>query len=87
MRQQYIQSLKMVFYNNLIATRASLNWTQSQMAERLAMDNRSYIELDHGNSCCGALTLALYLVYCCEDPVIFIGELRSAFEMDSNHAA
>ena len=87
MRQQYMRILKIVFYNNLIATRTSLNWTQAQMAERLAMDDRSYIELDHGNSCCGALTLALYLVYCCEDPIVFIGELKSAFETGSNYAA
>ena len=57
------------------------------MAECLMMDERSYIELDHGKSCCSALTLALFLIYCCEDPLIFLHELRSIFENESGYAA
>jgi len=57
--------------------------TQSKMAERLAMDERSYIDLDHEKTCCSAITLALFLVYICADVDAFLKELRCAFEFES----
>ena len=57
------------------------------MANQLIMDDRSYINLDHGKSGCSALTLALYLIYCSDDPVKFLDELKAALENDENHVA
>ena len=54
--------------------------TQAEMTEKLSMDDRSYIDLDHGKTCCSAVTLALFLVYVCEDVHEFLEELRHAFE-------
>ena len=62
MRKAYHSVLKHYFYVQLIHTRMSLGLTQSEMAEKLSMDDRSYIDLDHGKTCCSAVTLALYLV-------------------------
>ena len=62
MRKAYHAILKTFFHQYLLHTRAATGLTQSQMAERLAMDDRSYIELDHGKSCCSAITLALFLI-------------------------
>ena len=73
-------TLKDVFYQNLKATRTSLGITQAQMAELLMMDTRSYVELDHGNSCCNALTFALFLLYCCPDSHLFLDDLKEAFD-------
>lgn len=87
MRKLYRQILKRYFHNSLVYTREEMNLTQSQMAQVLAMDDRSYIDLDHGKSCCSALTLALFLIYCCRDPVNFLGELRNAFEKGTDAAA
>jgi hypothetical protein len=57
------------------------------MSERLAMACRTYIELDHGKTGCSAVTLALFLIYVCNDPIAFLEELRNAFEADDNKAA
>ena len=87
MRKTYRNVLKHRFHISLGNTRNALGLTQSQMAEKLAMDDRSYIDLDHGKSCCSAVTLALFLVYVCEDAVGFLEDLRHAFEDESNRAA
>lgn len=87
MRKMYRTALKHCFHRNLILARTSMGFTQSAMAERLAMDDRSYVDLDHGKTCCSATTLALFLVYVCEDVYGFLEELRSAFESETNRAA
>ena len=80
MRKRQREILKAYFYSQLIATRSAKRLTQSQMAEELAMDDRSYIDLDHGKSCCSAITLARFLVFVCESPIQFLEGLRHAFE-------
>lgn len=87
MRKTYQSIFKKLFYTHLVRTRSSLELTQAQMARRLVMDDRSYIELDHGKSSCSALTLVLFMLYCCEDPMAFLEELRSAFAKENDHAA
>ena len=79
MRKLYQGILKTFFYKHLVKLRASLNLTQTAMAQRLSMDVRSYIALDHGESCCSALTLSRYLIYCCNANA-FLMDLRQAFE-------
>ena len=64
-----------------------MKYTQSQMADLLIMDDRSYAELDHGNSCCSALTLVLYLIYCCDDPLAFLDALQRILEALEDDAA
>lgn len=87
MRNTYRKVLKNCFNNVLVRTRTEQALTQSQMAERLAMDERSYIDLDHGKSCCSAVTLALFLIYCCRDPLGFLGEFKDAIETEIESAA
>lgn len=82
MRKHYSKILKTLFYQNLIQTRLALGITQEKMAETLIMDVRSYINLDHGKSCCSALTLSLYLIYYCEDVPKFLSELKAEFEKE-----
>ena len=74
-------------YNQLLSTRSARGLTQSQMARCLRMEDRSYIDLDHGKSCCSALTLALFLIYLCEDPMLFLNKLRKAFEAEDSSVA
>lgn len=80
MRQQYSNILKKTFHQHLLRSRVDLGITQEEMAFRLAMANRTYIELDHGKAGCSALTLVLYLIYICADPLAFLGELKNAFQ-------
>ena len=61
--------------------------SQAQMAEKLAMDERSYIDLDHGKTCCSAVTLALFLIYVCDDVSKFLVGLKNALEANWNKAA
>lgn len=87
MRKQYAQVLKTYFHNELFRSRVELGITQEEMADRLSMANRTYVDLDHGKTCCSALTLALFLVYISSDPMEFLEGLRNAFENEINKAA
>lgn len=87
MRKTYHNILKAYFSKALVQRRMHLQMTQSEMAEQLLMDDRSYIDLDHGKSCCSALTLALYLVFVCDDVRTFTEGLRYAFDAGSDSAA
>ena len=80
MRKQYTQILKDYFHSRLIGSRNDMGISQEQMAELLVMASRTYIDLDHGKSGCSALTLILYLLYVCDEPQVFLDELREAFE-------
>ena len=87
MRDEYNQILKSVFYENLISVRNENNYTQAYMADLLMMDLRSYVELDHGNNSCSALTFALFLIYCCAEPVTFLNILKIEFETYAKRGA
>ena len=87
MRKTYRSILKHCFHINLVHTRTTMGLTQAEMAERLSMDDRSYIDLDHGKTCCSAVTLALYLIYICEDVCGFLEDLRHALENEIDQAA
>ena len=87
MRSQYSKTLKVFFYERLLPRRNLREISQEEMAHRLMMATRSYIALEHGKTCCGALTLALYLIYICEDPMAFLLDLRYAFENSDSKVA
>lgn len=87
MRKHYTKVLKTFFHENLFHRRAALGISQEEMAHRLAMASRTYVDLDHGKTCCSGLTLALFLIYVCADPMKFLEELRYAFENNDSKAA
>lgn len=87
MRRIYRNALKHHFHTHLVHIRSVNGMTQAEMASKLAMDDRSYIDLDHGKTCCSAVTLALFLVYVCDDIHGFVEELRHAFEAAIDQAA
>ena len=87
MRKRYTQILKTFFHQKLFRTRVDLGISQEEMAHRLSMASRTYVDLDHGKTCCSGLTLALFLIYVCCDPLKFLEELRDALEANDNKAA
>lgn len=87
LRKAYIAVLKRYFCRRLKSARVSHHLTQSEMADILQIDIRSYIDLEHGNSCCSGLTLALFLIYCSHDSDMFLRELRSELEEVSHTKA
>ena len=80
MRRIYRNVLKHHFHVHLVQIRTANGLTQSEMAEKLSMDDRSYIDLDHGKSFCSAVTHVLFLIYVCDDVQVFLEELRRAFK-------
>lgn len=87
MRKAYHIRLREHFHRALVETRERKELSQAQMAEKLAMDERSYIDLDHGKTCYSAVTLVLFLIYVCEDVEKFLLELKNALEESQNKAA
>lgn len=86
MKEIFNNILKQTFYNQLIQYRSVRELTQVQMAARLIMAPRSYIELDHGHATCTSLTLARFLIYCCDDSLAFLKELQRQFEVAEKDA-
>ena len=80
MRKTYAEILKQFVCKWFPLTRVALKLTQAKMAAYLCMDTRSYVEIERRESCCSALTLALFLIYCCTDPEKFLRDLKDAFE-------
>ena len=83
LRKELNEKLKAYFNQQLIKARADNGCTQAQMAKILAMDTRSYIDLEHGKSNCSSLTLALFLMYICpteEQQKAFLKGLQAEFE-------
>ena len=85
MKKRYQTVMKQQFRDSLLRNRDRLDLTQAKMAKKLLLEDRSYAALESGESCCGALTLALFLIYCCDDPETFLDDLRKGIEA-SDHA-
>lgn len=85
MRKLLKKLFKSYFHKHLTQTRDELAWTQAKMADALAMAERSYIDLDHGKSCCSGATLALYLSYCCDDSqkLKFLQDFKDIYEKEA----
>ena len=79
-RRIYQKAFKEHFRNAILCARLNSLYTQAQMAKQLAMDERSYSDLERGINACSALTFALFLIYVCDDPVAFLQGLRLAIE-------
>lgn len=80
MRKFYQNILKEKFHKHLIKFVTKIGYTNEKMADILVMDSRSYHELHTGHSSCSSLTLTLFLIYCCEDPIGFLKELQCGYE-------
>lgn len=87
MRKHYTNVLKAFFHEKLFHRRADLEISQEEMAHRLAMASRTYVDLEHGKTCCSALTLVLFLIYICADPLAFLEELQNVLENSDKEAA
>ena len=80
MRDQLTMVFKAFFREKVIDARKKFGLSQEKMASKLEMACRSYVDLEHGKTCCGALTLILFLQNYCDAPDCFLSELREKFE-------
>ena len=62
MRRELNKALKEEFRELAIRERERRKFTQKQMAEFLAMSERSYADIESGASACSALTVVMLLV-------------------------
>lgn len=60
----------------LYKARKDGNLTQAKFAEKLMMDTRSYVCLEHGENLCCTFTFILYLVLFCKDVNGLVSDLR-----------
>ena len=74
-------AFKKFFDDRLMESRDALHLTQKQTSLILQMAPRSFIEMEHGKNSCSGLTLALYLIYLCDNPLAFLSDLRSILEV------
>ena len=66
-------------------TRRHLNLTKTKMAEKLFMNDRSYIDIESGVNMCGTLTTVLILAEM-DDPKSYLEELKSKLHEASENA-
>ena len=76
MRKTYQRLIREYFCRMIFEYRIQEDLTQLQMAERLCMDERSYIDLEHGKNGCSVVTLVLYLVFECQDSDAFLLDME-----------
>lgn len=76
MRKTYQRLIREYFCRMIFEYRIQEDLTQLQMAERLCMDERSYIDLEHGKNGCSVVTLVLYLVFECPDSDAFLLDME-----------
>ena len=76
MRKTYQRLIRDYFCRMIFEYRIQEDLTQLQMAERLCMDERSYIDLEHGKNGCSVVTLVLYLVFECPDSDAFLLDME-----------
>jgi len=80
MREYLNTLLKAEIHAQLVKTRMNLGLTLSEMAERLMMDVRSMIDLDHGKYSCSLLSFVLYLHCVCEHPAQLLFRISSLID-------
>ena len=79
MRKSYQRLIREYFCRTIFEYRMQEDLTQLQMAERLCMDERSYIDLEHGKNGCSVVTLVLYLIFECPDSDAFLLDLERLY--------
>ena len=75
MRNEMEMVLKQKFRNLALKIRYEQGLTQSEMSKALVMSERSYEDIERGQSGCGALTIVLLLMTV-DNPIIVLDELR-----------
>lgn len=79
MRNTYKAILKEYLHERILTDRKKNKLPQEKMAERLLMDWRSYIDIEHGKNLCSTTTFVMYLLEFCDDPKEILEEIRELF--------
>ena len=87
MRTLYKKILDDCIREQLFLYRINNNLTQSQMADLLHMDYRSYVDIEHGHNGCSYITFVLFLLYIESNPMNFLHTISSLFEQANENVA
>lgn len=79
MRNEMEAILKETFRDLALKIRYEQGFTQSKMSRALVMSERSYEDIERGQSGCGALTIILLLMKV-ENPLTVLDELKLELE-------
>lgn len=79
MRNEMEMVLKQKFRNLALKIRCEQGLTQSEMSKALVMSERSYEDIERGQSGCGTLTIVLLLMKV-DNPIIVLDDLRMELE-------
>ena len=85
MRKKIRKKLKQELNALAKTIRSQLNLTKTKMAEKLFMNDRSYIDIESGVNMCGTLTTVLILAEM-DDPKSYLEELKSKLHEASENA-
>ena len=80
MRKAYKEALKTFLTEQIKNSRISHHLSQEKAAEYLAMDPRSYADIDNGKCMCSTTTFALFLTYLCDDPNELLNNVKIIIE-------
>lgn len=80
---QYKLLLRVLLRVELLEYRKSCGNTQEEMAEKLHISARSYVDLEHGKYCVSSVTLLLFLFLLPEDRLV---ELVNTFVLQAREA-
>lgn len=87
MRKRYAQVFKNFLCKRMLERRRALDISQEEMAHKLGIAGRTYVDIEHGVSGCNGLTLVLFLLFVCDDPMKFLEDLRRAFKENDERVA
>lgn len=87
MKELYQEELKKLIASYFVMTRKTENISQNKMSEWLLISERSYVEIEHGHNLCNPISLLIYLVYYCQDPLTFLEDVRKVLERVNNSVA
>lgn len=76
MKEDCKRALRSFIMEQFSKARCEAHCTQAKFAEILMIDTRAYVAIENGEYGCGALTLMLFLIFCCTDVVAFVEESR-----------
>lgn len=77
MKESCKRALRDYMTSRFAQARKNSGLTQARFSEKLMMDTRSYVALEHGDSLCCTLTFMLYLCFLCEDVDGLVDDLRN----------
>lgn len=88
LRQTYKSLLRSALSEQMRRFRSQRRLTQEQMAERLCVAPRSYVDLEHEKYTCSALTVFLFLILLEDEDIIHcIRGLQKQIEQVDHHDA